>query len=277
MAGDVTFQVWGARGSIFAGGADQTVFGGDTTCFSVENRRGLCVIDAGSGLRKLGHDLMRRPQGPPPQIDLVLTHLHFDHICGLPFFEPLLQSKTVLRVWSALFEDPEALRAMLARAMSPPIFPVNPTLWDALEVRTPGCGNAVTLAMGGEATAFRLNHPDGGCGWRLEINGRVIAIASDHEMGHRATDTVIAEASRDADLLVCDASYTEAELTSRRGWGHSTWRQGIQLAGEARAKAVLMSHHLPERSDDELAAMEAEAKRVSGSVSFARAGWSKVF
>lgn len=274
ISGNVTFHVWGARGSIFAGGADQTVFGGDTTCFSIETQRGMCVIDAGSGLRLLGRSLMQREEGPPDQIDLLLTHLHFDHICGLPFFEPLLRGQTVVRLWCALFEDCSVLRSTLARALSPPIFPVDPTLWDALEVRTPGCGNAVSLSTGGEATAFRLTHPDGGCGWRIEVNGRIIAIASDHEMGNPAIDSVIAEASHGADLLICDASYTEEEFEKRRGWGHSTWRQGLRLAGEARAKSVIMSHHLPERTDLELAAMEAQAQQEFANTMFARAGWS---
>lgn len=266
------FRVWGSRGSIFAGGADRAVFGGDTTCFAIETDGRFLVIDAGSGLRALGQELMSRPEGPPEEIDLLLTHLHIDHICGLPFFAPLLSGQTQVRLWNSVYPDPETLRGALSRGLAPPIFPVDTTVWDALEIRVPEAGARVALGPDSQARAFPLNHPDGACGWRINSGGRVVVIASDHEHGNPSIDAQVAYYARFADMLVWDASYTEEEIPSRRGWGHSTWQQGLKVAEKVGATRLLMTHHLPERTDEKLMAMEREAQAVARMTQFAREG-----
>ncbi len=272
---DITFRVWGARGSIFTGGTDKTHFGGDTTCFSVSGGGGLTIIDAGSGLRALGHAMGAGEIGPFTEIDLLLTHLHFDHICGLPFFEPIFCNTMTLRIWSAAFNRDEAFRETLARVMSPPIFP-NFRHWDGVRLCTAQPGIALPLAMGGMATPFSLNHPDGAFGWRIDTGGKSVTIASDHETGDAEIDDQIIAAAKHTDLLVCDATYTDAEIDSRRGWGHSTWQQGLALGAEAQAQHMLMTHHDPHRIDDDVMQMEREARAQNAAVTFARSGWTHI-
>lgn len=269
---DITFKVWGARGSIFAGGPARQGFGGDTTCFSLESDGRFVIIDAGSGLRALGHELMIRDEGPPEEIDLLLTHLHIDHICGLPFFAPLLSGKTLVRLWNSVYPTADDLRSALSRGLAPPIFPIDTTVWDTLEIRVPEEGERVSLGGPNIARAFPLNHPDGACGWRVNSSGRVVVVASDHEYGNPVIDKQIAYYARFAEVMVWDASYTEAEIVHRKGWGHSTWQQGLVLGREAGVQQVLMTHHMPERTDDELAVMEREAQAVSRRTLFAREG-----
>ncbi len=272
---DITFQVWGARGSIFAGGADKTEFGGDTTCFSVSGGGGITIVDAGSGLRALGHAMETGEIGPFPEIDLLLTHLHFDHICGLPFFEPIFCQSTILRIWSAGFDRDEAFRETLSRVMSPPIFPAF-RHWDSVRLCTTPPGIALPLAMGGTATPFSLNHPDGAFGWRIDMGAKSVTIASDHESGNDEIDRRIAAAAQGTDLLVCDATYTDAEIADRRGWGHSTWQQGAALGAEAGAHHVLMTHHDPHRADDDVNRMERDARAQNAAITFARTGWQHI-
>ncbi len=272
---DITFQVWGARGSIFAGGADKTEFGGDTTCFSLLGGGGMTIVDAGSGLRTLGRVMEAGELGPFAEIDLLLTHLHFDHICGLPFFEPVFCQSSILRIWSAAFDRDEAFRETLARVMSPPIFPAF-RHWDSVRLCTAQPGIAIPLAMGGTATPFSLNHPDGAFGWRIDSGGKSVTIASDHESGNAEIDRRIVAAAQGTDLLVCDATYTDAEIANRRGWGHSTWQQGLELGAEAGAQHVLMTHHDPQRADDDVSRMERDARAENAAVTFARTGWQHI-
>lgn len=270
---DTVFQVWGARGSIFSGGLQKVVFGGDTTCFSLTGAGGLTIIDAGSGLRAMGEAMARNGKAPPLEIDLLLTHLHFDHICGLPFFEPIFSDQTVLRIWSAAFERDEEFRETLSRVMSPPIFPKF-RHWDGVRLCTAQAGIAIPLAMGGTAMPFPLHHPDGAFGWRIDTAGRSVTIAADHEAGNSAVDTGIIDTARDTDLLVVDAMYTDEEIPHRQGWGHSTWRQGLAIGTAAKARHTLMTHHDPGRLDIELEAMERDARSESPNVTFARSGWT---
>ena len=274
-AADIVFKVWGARGSIFSGGADKTEFGGDTTCFSLASGAGMTIIDAGSGLRAMNEALSRSAVGTAPEIDLLLTHLHFDHICGLPFFEPTFCDNTILRIWSAAFERDEDFRETLARVMSPPIFP-GFRHWDSVRLCTALPGIAIPLAMGGMAVPFPLNHPDGAFGWRIDCGGKSVTIASDHESGNAGIDARIVEAARETDLLVCDATYTDEEIACRGGWGHSTWRQGVDMGEAAGARHMLMTHHDPRRADGEIQRMENDARIRNGAVTFARTGWTRI-
>lgn len=279
----VSFHVWGARGSIFAGGPDKVEFGGDTTCFSVATGTGLTIIDAGSGLHAMGEAMTRSGTADVTadfadgiiEIDLLLTHLHFDHICGLPFFEPVFSDRTILRIWSATFDRDEVFRQTLQRALSPPIFP-GFRHWDSVRLCTAQPGISIPLAMGGTAMPFALHHPDGAFGWRVDTGGKSVTIAADHEAGDSAVDDRIADMARDTDLLVLDAMYTDEEITARAGWGHSTWQQGVLLGAAANARHLLMTHHDPHRSDTDLNAMEREARTVSAEVTFARSGMTRI-
>ncbi len=271
---DIVFKVWGARGSIFSGGPQKIGFGGDTTCFSVSAGSGLTIIDAGSGLRAMGEAMALGDMRSVTEIDLLLTHLHFDHICGLPFFEPIFSDQTVLRIWSAAFDRDEAFRDTLARVMSPPIFPQF-RHWDSVRLCTTHAGISIPLAMGGEATPFALNHPDGAFGWRIDCGGKSVTVAADHEAGDTRIDRGIVDMARDTDLFVFDAMYTDDEIASREGWGHSTWRQGLDLGHSANAGHMLMTHHDPQRVDGELTAMEREAQTEDANITFARSGWTR--
>lgn len=281
-SGPLVFHVWGARGSIFAGGPDKVAFGGDTTCFSVATETGLTIIDAGSGLNAMGEAMARdgaggaTPDAPDSltEIDLLLTHLHFDHICGLPFFEPVFSDTTILRIWSARFDRDEVFRETLQRALSPPIFP-DFRHWDRVRLCTAQPGISIPLAMGGTAMPFALRHPDGAFGWRIDSGGKSVTVVADHEIGDRATDARITDIARDTDLLVLDAMYTDDEIAHRAGWGHSTWRQGLSLGRAAGARHLMMTHHDPHRTDADLDTMERAARAEDPDITFARSGMTR--
>jgi phosphoribosyl 1,2-cyclic phosphodiesterase len=222
-------------------------YGGNTTCISVCSAAGdRVIVDAGTGIRKLGRALLaEKPRAP--EINLFLTHFHWDHIQGLPFFSPLIQGGASVRFHSGV--SPREIRARLERQMSDPFFTL-----DLNQAKAPreflqigaGAVRCGTLSV----EAFPLHHPQCAWGYRIESNGVTVVIATDVEHGHPTLDGVLREYSRNADLLIYDAQYTEAEYERRVGWGHSTPTAAAAVAQDAAVKQLLLSHHDPDHTDD---------------------------
>jgi phosphoribosyl 1,2-cyclic phosphodiesterase len=266
-----TLTYWGVRGSIPTPGTAQQHYGGNTTCLSVEGTSGeMLIFDGGTGIRPLGLELAARPE-LPSVIHLFLTHFHWDHIQGLPYFVPLFRSDAQIVLHSAL--PASELRSVLARQMAPPFFPVDfGKLPSQLEFRQTGtapmeCGNL-------RVQSFPLCHPQSSQGYRIEGGGRIVVFATDHEHGDPNIDANLREVSRGADVLICDAQYTPAEYESHRGWGHGTWLQAAELAAAAQVRQLVLTHHDPQRDDAALSAIEAHARQVFPNTSAAREGSS---
>jgi phosphoribosyl 1,2-cyclic phosphodiesterase len=269
----VTF--WGTRGSIATPGPETTRYGGDTSCASIEgpDPGHLLVLDAGSGIRRLG--LAVAPS--VIRIDLMLSHLHLDHIVGLGFFAPLFRPGLTITIWGPPAATPLVDR--LGRYLSPPLFPVRlrdlPSSYELREVP------AGPFAVGPfTVTAEAVIHPDPAVGYRVTDEGRCLAYLPDHEpaLGPDFPSdpewTSGAGVALGADLLIHDAQYTSDEYLDRVGWGHSSVDDAVAFADLVGARRLALFHHDPSRSDADVDALLDHAKvlRRAGDVVAAREG-----
>jgi phosphoribosyl 1,2-cyclic phosphodiesterase len=250
-----TLTFWGTRGSIPTPGPGTNRYGGNTACLSIAGAGRLVILDAGSGLRPLGHDLMVHRDGPL-KADILISHTHWDHIQGLPFFKPLSAPGNEFCIFGAA-QNGVALEEILRHQMDPMVFPVPLT---ALAAKV-----QVTEVVPGDfaltdfrVSAYRLRHPGTTLGYRLtpKNSGRSIAYVTDNELGEGGDYPVgpdwrpgLAKFLQGTDTLIHDAMYSEQIVQARRGWGHSTPREAVEIAGEAGCRRLVLFHHEPEHDD----------------------------
>ncbi len=266
--------VWGSRGSLASAGPETIRYGGNTACVQVDGSDGsVLVLDAGTGMRRAG----LRLAGDGRPLHVLLTHLHMDHIQGLGFFRPLFESGREIHVWGPP-STTEDLRTRLAKYMSPPLFPVRiRDLASRLELHDV---HAEPWSIGGfTITAAGVIHPGPTVGYRIEDGGARAAYLPDHEpvLGGPLTDTTWLSGfglTRGVDVLLHDGQYTDEEYPGRIGWGHSAISHAVQLADLAEARDLLLIHHDPDHSDDQIDEMVASAAvaRRSGTVRGASEG-----
>jgi phosphoribosyl 1,2-cyclic phosphodiesterase len=254
-------KFYGTRGSIPICDAGFQQFGGNTTClqitFTDANR--IAIIDAGTGLRNLGRDLLAIGH-KQEQIVIALTHFHWDHIQGFPFFAPAYDPGQKIMFLALARDQPVGhLREVFEVQMQAEYFPVQLEQMGAdfefLQIADAsrhftGINNVETLV-----TAQKHNHPGGAYSLRIERNGRVLVVCTDVEHGEQI-DQRLVELARGADLLVHDAQYTAEELQNRRGWGHSSFDQAMQVAEMAGVKSLALTHHDPDHDDEFLLRIE---------------------
>ena len=251
---DLTVRFLGVRGSIATPGPDKTA-GGNTACVEVTAGDTRIILDAGTGLRTLGDERMAKG---PRHSTILLSHLHWDHVAGLPFFTPIYVPGHRVEIASGpngVMPHEEAIRSLF-RA---PFFPVDyAQLADQVSTRELRANEKFTI---GDITITmaKLNHPDPVYGFRLEHGGQSVVYATDTE--HFAcVDPTLKRLAAGADILIYDSQYTPEEYPSKVGWGHSTWLAGTELARAAGVPQLVMFHHDPNRTDAQLAAIEAEAQ-----------------
>jgi phosphoribosyl 1,2-cyclic phosphodiesterase len=262
-------RFWGTRGSIASPGPQTVRYGGNTSCVEVGTHGGaLIILDAGTGLRALGAELMK---GPPRHGHLLIGHTHWDHIQGFPFFAPLHNEEWEWDVYAPRGFD-VSLRETLAGQMQYRYFPVSLENLGA-RVRFHDLLEGTFDAQGVRVTAHYLNHPALTLGYRLEADGASVVYATDHEpRSDRAAmpsdgDSAI-ESSEighhdfvgGADLLIHDAQYLASEYPAKRGWGHSTIEYVVDVAQRARVRRLCLFHHDPCRSDDAVDALVESAR-----------------
>ncbi|MBZ0234221.1 MAG: MBL fold metallo-hydrolase [Deltaproteobacteria bacterium] len=257
----------GVRGSIAAPGVATARVGGNTSCVEVRAGEHRIVLDAGTGLRALGERLIATG---PTATTILLSHLHWDHIQGLPFFTPIYVSGN----WIEVVCGPNGtmpLEAALRRQMSAPFFPVDfEDVSRQVRAREPRIGEP--FAIGDvRVTMAKLNHPDPVFGYRLEHRGASVVYATDTE--HFAcVDPALARLAAGADVLIYDAQYTPEEYPGKVGWGHSTWEAAVALARTAGVRQLVLYHHDPRRSDDAIDVLEARAQAAFPGTVAAREG-----
>ncbi len=252
----------GTRGSIPSPGPATARYGGNTSCVEVVTPGGRLILDGGTGIRPLGRDLVAR--GEPVDALLLLTHFHWDHVQGIPFFEPLYQTSTRLRIVSARQAPLEPSR-LFATLTERSFFPAPA---EAIAARIEfGCiDEPLELPGGVEVAAFPVRHGSGAVGYRIRCGGAAVAYLPDDELSGGKYDVGpgwrdrLIEFLGGADMLLHDATYTDAEYPRCSGWGHSTVTQTIELAKEAGLRRLLLFHHAPERSDAALDAIVAGAR-----------------
>lgn len=258
-------RCWGARGSIPTSGKDYLRFGGNTTCLEIRNTQDdILIVDAGSGIREAGNAFLAEGRN---DFTLILTHAHWDHIMGFPFFKPLYREKTNLRIWGCSFAQ-DSIKEMLAHVMSAPYFPIN---YDEVHANVDyqvTCNGEYTL---GDLTItpIALSHPNQGTGFKFAQNGKSLVFLTDNELGLRhqggLTYSDYLTFCRGATVLIHDAEYRDEEYPKRRGWGHSTIEQATQLALDAGVEQLGLFHHNQDRHDHEIDAMVARCQSIIGS------------
>ena len=260
----VTF--WGVRGSIASPGPDTVRYGGNTSCLEVRCGDALVIFDAGTGLRALGQKLAAEG---PIDADLFFSHTHFDHITGLPFFGPAFLSKNRFRFWAGHLK-PQSIELcdVLGEMMMPPLFPVPLEIFKAdIAYRDFSAGDTLTLRPGLVLKTAPLNHPNGATGYRVEYGGRSLCYCTDTEHTGDGQDGNILGLIAGADLVIYDATYTDEEFARYKGWGHSTWQEGIRLCEAAGAKQLAIFHHDPSHDDATMDAIaEAAEQRRPGTL-----------
>ncbi len=263
---------WGTRGSIPTPGGSTSRYGGNTPCVSVEYLKGterrLLVLDAGTGIRLLGNQLVERSNGEV-EVDLLLSHTHWDHIQGLPFFAPLFNGASAVRIVGPRQGD-VTLETILRRQMEPVVFPVP---LDGLAAQLTVEHVADDLVVGDfEVRAMRVRHPGNTLAYRLTpvAGGASLAYVTDNELGQGGNYEVgphwreeFVQFLQGVEVLVHDSMYTGRELEQYRGWGHSSFEEAVALAAEAGVRRLVLFHHRPERDDIAMDALAEAARQMA--------------
>jgi phosphoribosyl 1,2-cyclic phosphodiesterase len=247
-ASSISVRFWGTRGSIACPGTSSLRYGGNTPCVEVRCGKYTLILDAGTGIRPLGNALVQSTNSK--DFDIFLSHGHIDHVIGLPFFAPLFLEDRVVRVWGGNFQAVGGVEEAVRKLMSFPFFPLQiDALHATLEFHDFNPGDIITPRPGVTVRTAPLHHPGGATGYRIEHGGRAVTYITDVEMNDGPADSALLALTKDAGLVIMDATYTDEELPSRLGWGHSSWQQAVRLADAAKADKLCLFHHDPDHDD----------------------------
>jgi len=276
---------WGVRGSTPTPEIENLNYGGNTPCVEIRLPNGdIFILDAGSGIRPLGAALRSEFGKKDLNLRILLTHYHWDHIQGVPFFEPLYHSKNNVDFHAVgvsekgrhrRYNSENRLEEALKIQMEQPYFPIG---FDYLSAKKrfiemepePQDFDQLTIHP------FPLNHPGGAHGFRLESKGAVVVYATDLEHGDKELDKVVRDFSQEADLLIFDSQYTPEDYEKHRGWGHSTWLEACDVAREAKVSQLALFHHNPVYNDRVFHQIVQQARRKFENTIGAEEGWSLV-
>jgi phosphoribosyl 1,2-cyclic phosphodiesterase len=259
MPEQMRVRFWGVRGSTPTPQAENLKFGGNTSCVEITTPSGESLIfDAGSGIRALGQKLSQEANGEPLNTNIFLTHFHWDHIQGLPFFAPIYGEKNSIAFHSG--RTGRDLQEALEGQMAQPYYPIDMAQVAAKRSFSEMDAGADLEIGGALVRPFALNHPQGASGYRIQCGDSVIVYATDYEPGVPELDATLLTHAQNADILICDAQYTPAEYDCHLGWGHGTWLQTTALAREAGAKQLVLFHHDPTHDDHIMARIQTEAR-----------------
>jgi phosphoribosyl 1,2-cyclic phosphodiesterase len=277
----VRIRFWGTRGSIAVSSSDTLRYGGNTTCVEVRADGEIIVLDAGSGIRPLGIALDKEFQGRPINLSLLITHAHWDHIQGFPFFKPAYDSKNHIRIFG--FDGAGAtLREIITEPMRSPFFPI--TMRELSARMDINKLNEMRFSLGKvDVHAAFVNHPGVCAGYRIFTSGGSFAFLPDHEPyefflhGAKAKQLTAEQAKgvaaqeharlveflRGSNVLVVDAQYTDEEYKDRIGWGHGSISSAVSLALDAEVQTLLLFHHDPNHDDNMVDAMVKSARELA--------------
>ena len=265
----VTF--WGVRGTLAAPGDQFRRTGGNTICAEVRCGNRVIIFDSGTGVRELGSRLVE--QRGVRRLDLMFTHVHYDHVEGLPFFAPFFSPDFRIDVWMGALDGAGGTEDAVRGLMRRPYFPVGPEVFSArVRYRRVERDQRLDLGQGILVSTAPLNHPGGATGYRIDYEGRSFAFVTDTEHLPGSTDGSVLRLIEGVDVFAYDASFTDEELSDFAGYGHSTWQEGLRLREKASAGAFLAIHHMPFRTDEEVDEIERAIRRVHPQSGCAREG-----
>lgn len=273
-------KFWGVRGSIPSPGPEFVRYGGNTACLEVRTPKAQIILDAGSGIRELGNALCAARE--PMRAHLLISHTHWDHIMGFPFFRPAYMAGNELDIYGPLqVHSGKGIEQVLSNQMDYSYFPVR-TCEMQSRIRYHNLGEETFQIEDATVRTMFLNHPIYMLAYRIECNGRAMVYSGDWEPYHTALyddplpqnsegekwvpehDAKMIEFLRDADLFISDAMYTMAEyVAEKKGWGHSTIDHNVSLARRAHVRRLALFHHEPVRTDVEVDELERQGQAMA--------------
>ncbi len=253
-------RFWGVRGSVACGGPRTIRYGGNTSSLEVRCGDRLLMFDAGTGLRYLGNEVVNGPQ--PLSAHIYLTHTHYDHVVGMPFFRPAFVPANTFEVWAGHFgTSGDDIHGVLRQHMTPPLFPVPLEIFQSdMTFHDFSAGETLRPYADVEIRTTPLNHPNGATGYRINFQGKSICYLTDTEHYADHLDENILGLIGGADIVIYDSTYTDEEYPTKVGWGHSTWTEGVKLCDASGVGQFVVFHHDPDHDDD---FMDGVAKQVA--------------
>lgn len=255
-------RCWGSRGSIPVSGPEYLKYGGDTTCMEIRTSDdAIIIVDAGSGIRRLGNRLLAEEKF---EYFLVFTHSHWDHILGFPFFKPIYRDKTHLHIYGCPFNQ-ESVQEMIAKVMTPPNFPFDYGKVQARISYQEFCRDSLRIRSM-TVTPIKTSHPNSGIGYKFSEDGKNFIFLTDNELKYQHPGGLdfrdYVRFAAGGDLLLHDSEFTEEEYRTKKTWGHSTYLDALQLALDARVKKFGLIHHNQERTDAALDAIVGKCRQI---------------
>ena len=255
-------RCWGARGSIPVCGKEYIKYGGDTTCIEIRTHEDeIIIIDAGTGIRKLGNQLLKERRY---HYHMIFTHSHWDHILGFPFFKPIYRKETFIRMFGCPSTQ-ESVRKMIGKVMTAPNFPVDFANVQANISYQEACEDSFSIKSM-VVTPILTSHPNPGIGYKFVENGRCFVFLTDNELAFKHPGGLdykdYVNFSFQADLLIHDSEYTAEDYKTRRRWGHSAYKDALKLALDAKAKKLGLFHHNQDRTDQEVDEIVQDCRRI---------------
>ena len=265
-------KFWGVRGSTPTPQAENLRYGGNTSCVEVRVGDQIYIFDCGTGFRMLGQHLTREFGATPFSAHVFVSHFHWDHIQGMPFFRPLYESPQSKFYFHSSGRT-RNVQQVMAEQMASPYFPVD---LDKMRAQRNFCNienGCIDMEDGIRIKTAWLNHPQGCLGFRVETKEGVVVYATDNEPGDPDFDKGVRKLAEGADVLIYDAQYLPEEYAARRiGWGHSHWREAVNIVMESGAKELILYHHDPEHTDSVVDKVVSDARSYYPNVRAAAEG-----
>lgn len=255
-------KCWGSRGSIPVSGKNYVKYGGDTTCIEIRTRSGhIIIIDAGTGIRRLGNRLV---QEECSEFHFIFTHAHWDHVMGFPFFKPIFNPDSRFYMHRCPFQS-QFVETVLTKVMSAPFFPVKFSELVAQIMHEDACPYVFEIGSV-TITPIALSHPNSGAGYKFEEAGKTFVFLTDNELGYTHDGGLPVESylefSAGADFLIHDAEYTPEEYAKTITWGHTTYPEALDLAIRAGVKSLGLFHLNQDRTDDQVDRMVEDCRQT---------------
>jgi phosphoribosyl 1,2-cyclic phosphodiesterase len=257
----MNIRFWGVRGSIPTPGKSFVKYGGNTSCVEINAGKNTIILDMGSGLVNLGTYLIKKNI---KNFDILVSHFHYDHTCGLPFFMPAYNKEFSFSIRSGLSKNRKKTLDVLKKQISSPSFPITidkfmaNIIYDDFEIE-----KEFLIQDNIKVKTISLNHPDGATGYRIENKNKSVCYITDHEHELSKKNEKLMSFLWKSDVLIYDSTYDDNNFKDYIGWGHSTWQEATRLAQACKIKNLFIFHHNPENNDKVLDAIQSKCSNIN--------------